>query len=267
MNALVIGQYIPGESVVHKLDPRTKLILTAAYVTLVLSVRGVFGYIVAAGFVWFTCAIAGIKPRFLIRGLRSLALLVVMTSVLNIFFTGTGQTVMSWRFIRITDDGLRLASYFAARLIFLVTGTTLLTLTTSPIELTDALESLMRPLERVRFPSHELAMMMSIALRFIPTLMEETDKIMKAQKSRGADFESGSLIRRAKALTPLLAPLFISAFRRAGDLALAMESRCYQGGAGRTHMKQLKYDRHDAFAFAIMAALIALALSERIWAA
>jgi energy-coupling factor transport system permease protein len=231
---------------------------------MIFSTRGVLGYALAVGCVALVCALAGISPRFLIRSLRSLTMLIAMTAVLNLFFTRTGSPLVSiWRF-RITDEGLRLAAYFALRLIFLVTGTTLLTLTTSPIALTDALESLMRPLERIRFPAHELAMMMSIALRFIPTLTEETDKIMKAQASRGADFESGSLLKRAKALTPLLAPLFISAFRRAGDLALAMESRCYQGGEGRTRMRELRYARADAIAFASMIVMLALIFLERI---
>lgn len=263
MNSFTIGQYLPGDSVIHRLDPRTKLLLTIAYVTLVFLTRGIAGYVLAAACVGIVCFLAGIKPRFLFKGLKSLTVLIVMTSVLNLFFTRTGTPLVSLWFIYITDEGLNLALYFAARLIFLVTGTTLLTLTTSPIALTDALESLMRPLERVRFPAHELAMMMSIALRFIPTLTEETDKIMKAQASRGADFESGSLLKRAKALTPLLAPLFVSAFRRAGDLALAMEARCYQGGEGRTRMKELRYARVDAISFSIMAGFLALVLIER----
>jgi energy-coupling factor transport system permease protein len=208
-------------------------------------------------------SLARIPIKHMIKGIKSLTILIAMTGVMNLFFTREGMPLVSVGVFTVTDLGVRTAVYFAFRLVFLVMGTTMLTLSTSPIALTDGLESLMRPLKRIRFPAHELAMMMSIALRFIPTLMEETDKIMKAQASRGADFESGTLIQRAKALVPLLAPLFISAFRRAADLALAMESRCYQGGAGRTRLNELQFSRDDTLAGGIMLAMLALTLIER----
>ncbi|MDR2506331.1 MAG: energy-coupling factor transporter transmembrane protein EcfT [Oscillospiraceae bacterium] len=264
MNTLTIGVFVPGDSIIHRLDPRTKLILTVAYVALVFMAKQVIGVALAVSYVGAALWMSKINPRIVLRGLRSLTVLVVMTAVLNLFLTQTGTTLVQFWKLRITDDGIYLAVYFALRLMFLVSGTTMLTLTTSPIALTDALESLMRPLKRFRFPAHEIAMMMSIALRFIPTLMEETDKIMKAQASRGADFETGSVWKRAKALAPLLAPLFISAFRRAADLALAMESRCYQGGEGRTRMRVLMYGAIDFAAFGIMAAMLILSGIEAI---
>ncbi|MDR0396352.1 MAG: energy-coupling factor transporter transmembrane protein EcfT [Oscillospiraceae bacterium] len=263
MNGVVIGQYIPGTTRVHLLDPRTKLIMTFAYVALVFCARGLVGLSMAAAYIAGVSIQARIPIKQLLKGLKSLTILITMTALMNLFFTRTGEPALRLGSLTITDMGIRTAVYFAFRLVFLVMGTTMLTLSTSPIALTDGLESLMRPLERIRFPSHELAMMMSIALRFIPTLMEETDKIMKAQASRGADFESGTIIKRAKSLVPLLAPLFISAFRRAADLALAMESRCYQGGAGRTRLNELRYGRDDALAGLIMAVMIAATLVER----
>ncbi|GHU72058.1 energy-coupling factor transporter transmembrane protein EcfT [Clostridia bacterium] len=263
MNGVVIGQFIPGTTRVHRLDPRTKLIITFAYVALVFCARGLAGALMATAYIVGISIEARIPFKMLLKGLKSLTILIAMTAVMNLFFTRTGSAVIRIGTFTITDTGIRTAVYFAFRLVFLVMGTTMLTLSTSPIALTDGLESLMRPLEKIRFPAHELAMMMSIALRFIPTLMEETDKIMKAQASRGADFETGSLIKRAKALVPLLAPLFISAFRRAADLALAMESRCYQGGAGRTRLNELRFSRDDAYACAILAAMLAVTLVER----
>ncbi|MDR2658087.1 MAG: energy-coupling factor transporter transmembrane protein EcfT [Oscillospiraceae bacterium] len=260
---VVIGQYIPGVTRIHRLDPRTKLIVTFAYVALVFCARGVVGAAMAVAYIAGVSVQTRIPVKHLLKGLKSLTILIAMTAVMNLFFTRAGTPIVSFGVFVVTDLGVRTAVYFAFRLVFLVMGTTMLTLSTSPIALTDGLESLMRPLERVRFPAHELAMMMSIALRFIPTLMEETDKIMKAQASRGADFETGTLIKRAKSLVPLLAPLFISAFRRAADLALAMESRCYQGGAGRTRMNELRFSRDDAIAGLIMLAMLAAALIER----
>ncbi|MDR1599150.1 MAG: energy-coupling factor transporter transmembrane protein EcfT [Oscillospiraceae bacterium] len=263
MNGVVIGQYIPGETRVHLLDPRTKLGMTFAYVALVFCARGVVGLVMAIVYIAGISIAADIPLGRMLKGLKSLTILIAMTAVMNLFFTRTGSPILKLGPVIVTDSGVKTAVYFAFRLVFLVMGTTMLTLSTSPIALTDGLESLMRPLEKIRFPSHELAMMMSIALRFIPTLMEETDKIMKAQASRGADFETGTLIKRAKSLVPLLAPLFISAFRRAADLALAMESRCYQGGAGRTRLNELRFGRDDALAGLVMAVMVAVTLVER----
>jgi len=265
MKGLTIGVYIPGDSVIHRLDPRTKLILTIAYIALVFMAKRIIGITAAVVYLALAFTLSGVNVRLILRGLRSLTMIIIMTAILNLFFTRTGTPLFTFWRISITNDGVYLAVYFALRLMFLVTGTTMLTLTTSPIALTDALETLMRPLQKIRFPAHEIAMMMSIALRFIPVLMEETDKIMKAQASRGADFETGSLFRRAKALVPLLAPLFISAFRRAGDLALAMEARCYQGGEGRTRMRILKFTRLDYTAFAFVGALMMISAVESLF--
>jgi energy-coupling factor transport system permease protein len=263
LNSITIGQYIPGRSVVHLLDPRGKILFTLVYIIMIFSVRGPLGYAVAAGFVVGASALSRISLRYMLRGLKSIVVLVAMTAVLNLFFTRQGNELFRFGWFALTDTGVSTALYFAFRLIFLVLGTSLLTLTTSPIALTDAIERLLRPLRVIRFPAHELAMMMTIALRFIPTLLEETDKIMKAQASRGADFESGSLLQRARALVPLLVPLFISAFRRAGDLAMAMEARCYRGGEGRTRMKVLRYERRDAAAAGVMVLLLAAVFLER----
>ncbi len=252
---ITLGQYFPGESFIHRLDPRTKLLATIALIAIVFVAQGFSGFLLIAAFVILSAASTGIHLKFLIRGLKPLMFIIVFTFVLNLFFQTGGNELVHVGFIRITDSGLRMASFMALRLILLVVSSQLLTLTTSPISLTDGLESLFRPLQAIHFPAHEIAMMMSIALRFIPTLMDEADKIMKAQKARGANFETGSIIARAKAMVPLLVPLFVGAFRRAEELALAMDARCYRGGAGRTRMKQLKYGRND-----ILAALAILLL-------
>lgn len=254
---ITLGQYYPGNSPVHRLDPRTKLVLTIALVVAVFLARGFTGYAVLLAFIWCTAKIAGIRFRILLKGLKPLLFIIVLTFLLNVFFPVGGNTVFAWKFIRVTDQGLRTAAFMALRLSLLVLGTQLMTLTTSPIALTNGLESLLKPLSRIGFPTHELAMMMSIALRFIPSLIEEANKITMAQKARGADFESGNLIGRARAMLPLLVPLFVSAFRRADELALAMESRCYHGGEGRTRMKQLRYGRIDAVAALVTALVIA----------
>ena len=256
---ITLGQYYPGNSPVHRLDPRTKLVLTIALVVAVFLARGFAGYAVLLAFIWCTAKIAGIRFRILLKGLKPLLFIIVLTFLLNVFFPVGGNTVFAWKFIRVTDQGLRTAAFMALRLSLLVLGTQLMTLTTSPIALTNGLESLLKPLSRIGFPTHELAMMMAIALRFIPSLIEEANKITMAQKARGADFESGNLIGRARAMLPLLVPLFVSAFRRADELALAMESRCYHGGEGRTRMKQLRYGRIDAVA-ALVTALVIVAV-------
>ncbi len=259
---ITLGQYHPGDSVVHRLDPRTKLLLTIAYIAAVFMVKGLLGYVMAAAFLLWVTHLAGISLRYLLKGIKPLTMILALTFLLNLFFS-PGETIwLQVGPVRLTKEGFTTALFFSLRLIFLVMGTSLLTLTTSPVALTDALERLLSPLKVIHFPAHELAMMMSIALRFIPTLLEETDKIMKAQMARGADFESGNLFSRAKALVPLLVPLFVSAFQRAAELAMAMEARCYRGGDHRTRMKVLHFGRADLYAVLCMAALIALIVLE-----
>lgn len=242
---ITIGQYFPGQSFVHLLDPRIKIIITFLFIVLIFFIKTYLGYGIVFLFLLAVIAISKIPPKYVLKGLRPLLFIIILTFILNVFFT-SGETILwsIWR-LKITQEGLRQGIFMAFRLILLVAGTSMLTLTTSPIALTDGIESLLKPLKIIRFPVHELAMMMTIALRFIPTLLEETDKIMKAQMARGADFESGNIIQRAKALVPLLVPLFISAFRRADELAMAMESRCYRGGDNRTRMKVLKVQPRD----------------------
>ncbi len=259
---VTIGQFFPGNSPVHRVDARIKLILTVAYIAAVFMVGNVWGYLILAAAIAAAARLSGIQSKYLLRGLKPLVFILAFTFILNVFFTRGETPLFSWWIIRVYPEGVRNAVFFALRLAFLVVGTSILTLTTSPIELTDALERLMRPLKAIKFPAHELAMMMSIALRFIPTLMEETDKIMKAQTARGADFESGSILQRAKAMVPLLVPLFVSAFRRADELAMAMESRCYRGDINRTHMKTPKLQPLDLYAVGWMALVIVLVIVE-----
>ena len=254
---VTLGQYFPGESLIHRLDPRTKLLATVALIAIVFVVQGFAGFMLIAAFVLACAASTGIHLKFLFKGLKPLMFIILFTFILNLFFQSAGNVLVQVGPVKITDTGLRMASFMAVRLILLVVCSQLLTLTTSPIALTDGLETLFRPLQAIHFPAHEIAMMMSIALRFIPTLMDEADKIMKAQKARGANFETGSLIHRAKAMIPLLVPLFVGAFRRAEELALAMDARCYRGGAGRTRMKQLKFGRIDLLAAAVLVLLLA----------
>lgn len=258
---ITLGQYMPGNTVVHRLDPRAKILLTVVYIAMVFLVGSPVFYVIPAVYVYLTARLAGLKLRQLLKSIKPLRILLILTFVLNVFFSG-GQTVLlQWKFVTITREGLMLAVHFSLRLIFLVLGTSILTLTTSPVALSDGIEILLTPLKKLRFPAHELAMMMTIALRFIPTLIEETDKIMKAQKARGADFESGNLIARAKAMTPLLVPLFVSAFRRAGELAMAMEARCYHGGEGRTRLRVLRFTREDGRAFLVSLGLLSLLIA------
>ncbi len=257
LRSVTLGQYFPGNSLIHRLDPRTKLLATIALIAIVFVSKGFAGFLLIAAFVIACAASTGIHLKFLIRGLKPIFFIILFTFVLNLFFQTGGTPLITLGFIRITSQGLRMASFMAIRLILLVVSSQLLTLTTSPIALTDALETLFRPLQAIGFPAHEIAMMMSIALRFIPTLMDEADKIMKAQKARGADFETGNIVKRAKAMVPLLVPLFVGAFRRAEELALAMDARCYRGGKGRTRMKQLKFQSIDLLACLAIAALLA----------
>ena len=259
---ITLGQYFPGDSIVHRMDPRMKLILTIVYIAGVFMVGNLPGYAIALLFLYIVTRTAGLSFRFLLRGVKPLRFIIIFTFVLNLFFY-TGETpLVTLGFFTLTREALEKAIYFALRLVFLVMGTSVLTLTTSPMQLTDGLERLMHPLRRFGFPAHELAMMMTIALRFIPLLLEETDKIQKAQMARGADFESGNLIQRAKAMVPLLVPLFVSAFRRANDLAMAMEARCYRGGDHRTRLRELKYTRLDALGAAVMAGYVIVIVAE-----
>ena len=254
---ITLGQYFPGTSPLHRLDPRAKILLTIALIAAVFVASSLPAYALVFLFIAGMAALSRIDVKFMVKGLKPVFFVIIFTFVLNLFFTTGGNTLLSWKFIKITDQGLKSAGFMALRLVLLILGTQLLTLTTSPIALTDGIESLLKPLSKIGFPAHELAMMMSIALRFIPTLMEETDKIMKAQMARGADFETGNLVQKAKSMLPLLVPLFVSAFRRADELAMAMESRCYRGGEHRTRMKQLRFTRLDALAALVMAALLA----------
>ena len=254
---ITLGQYFPGKTIVHRLDPRVKLVLTLFYITALFMARGLVPYALMLAVLLACLSLSKIKPKAALRGLRPVFVIIMITVILNIFFV-RGETVLfEYRFIVITREGLLIAVFMAARLIMLIIGTFLLTYTTSPISLTDGLERMLNPLKKIRLPIHELAMMMSLALRMIPALIEETDKIMSAQKSRGADFETGGLVKRAKAIIPLIIPLFISAFRRSYELATAMESRCYHGGEGRTRMKVLKAEARDYLALLFGAATIA----------
>ncbi|HIR78574.1 MAG TPA: energy-coupling factor transporter transmembrane protein EcfT [Candidatus Egerieenecus merdigallinarum] len=262
LSNITMGQYYPTDSIVHRLDPRVKILLTIAFIVGIFLVHSLWGYALALVFVYFMARLSHVPFKMLMRGLRPLRFILVLTFVLNLFFSGEGTILWQWSFITITHEGLSRAVHYCLRLLFLVIGTSLLTLTTSPVSLSDGLELLLSPLKVIHFPAHELAMMMTIALRFIPTLLEEADKIMKAQMARGADFESGNLLARAKAMVPLLVPLFVSAFRRAGDLAMAMESRCYRGGEGRTRLRVLKLTRADLYASLVMAAFVGLIVVE-----
>ena len=265
LNDITMGQYYPVDSPIHRMDPRVKLLLTILFIVMVFMAKTLVGYCLLFGLIYFVSRVATIPFRMLLRGLKPLRIIVILTFLLNLFFTPGDHQLLSFWIIRVSSEALRQAVFYSLRLIFLVLGTSLLTLTTSPVALSDAMEMLLSPLKKIHFPVHELAMMMTIALRFIPTLLEETDKIMKAQMARGADFESGNLISRAKAMVPLLVPLFVSAFRRAGDLAMAMESRCYHGGEGRTRLRVLKLTKLDGRACAVMVAVLVLMILDGIF--
>ncbi|MCR5686406.1 MAG: energy-coupling factor transporter transmembrane protein EcfT [Lachnospiraceae bacterium] len=260
---ITLGQYYPTESVLHRLDPRVKLWGTLLYVMSLFLFQSFAGYIVASVFLVSLIIMSHVPVKFMLRGLKAVFVILAVTAVLNVFMT-PGRVLVSFWKIKITIEGLRTAAFMVIRLVFLITGSSIMTLTTTPSDLTDGLEKGLGWLKIFRVPVHEIAMMMSIALTFIPVLLEETDRIMKAQQARGADFESGNIIRRAKALVPILVPLFVSAFRRANDLAIAMESRCYRGGEGRTKLNPLKYAMRDYAAhgvlLAYLAAIIAVAV-------
>ena len=254
---ITLGQFFPGKSFIHRLDPRTKLLFLVVYIVVLFTADNWISYGVVFAFLIFSIAISRIPLRAIVRGMKPLLFILIFTGVLNLFFTDGEHVLVKWWIITVTEEGVVRAIFMVGRILMLITGTFLLTYTTSPIALTDGLESLLGPLKKIKLPVHELSMMMCIALRFIPTLIEETDKIMSAQKARGADFESGNLFQRVKALIPILVPLFISAFRRADELATAMECRCYHGGDGRTKMKLLRYKRGDFEAFAAAILLLA----------
>ena len=256
---ITLGQFFPGNSLAHRLDPRTKLILTVLYIVILFCAKGFVSYGVVALLLLTGVKVSGVAPRALVRGLKPILFIICFTAVLNLFYT-PGEALASFWIFTITKEGLVTAFFMVLRITMLIMGTFLLTYTTSPIALTDGLETLLGPLKRVKVPVHELSMIMSIALRFIPTLIEETDKIMSAQKARGADFESGNLLQRARALVPILVPLFISAFRRADELAIAMECRCYHGGEGRTKLHVLHYQLRDYLVLAAYGAVLAAVL-------
>ena len=261
---ITIGQYYPGESVLHRLDPRTKLAGTVLFIISVFLFRTVLGYAVATVFLCSMILLSRIPVGIILKGLKAVIVILLFTAFFNMVFT-PGEVVWSFWIIKITREGMILAARMAIRLVYLVIGSSLMTLTTTPNQLTDGMERGLRPLNKIHVPVHEISMMMSIALRFIPILLEETDKIMKAQIARGADFEKGNIIQKAKNMVPLLVPLFISAFRRANDLALAMEARCYHGGDERTQMKPLKYKRADIIAYLILAVYMAVAVLFRVF--
>ena len=259
---ITLGQYYQTDSVIHRLDPRVKLVATLAFIVSLFIVNSFWGYLIAAAFLVVMIRLSHVPFKFMVRGMKAIVFLLVVAGVFNLFLT-PGEVVVSFWKLKITKEGIKQALLMAARLCFLIIGSSIMTLTTTPNQLTDALEKLLGPLKKIHVPVHEIAMMMSIALRFIPILLEETDKIMRAQIARGADFESGNLITRAKNLVPLLVPLFISAFRRANDLAMAMEARCYRGGEGRTKMKPLQYKKRDYLVYGMLVLYLILIVAEK----
>lgn len=260
---ITIGQYYPGKSILHRLDPRTKFVGTLVFLISVFVFHTFWGYAVATVFLASMIKLSTVPVKFIFKGLKAIIIILLITVCFNMILT-PGEVLWKFGILKITKEGISMAVKMAIRLIYLVIGSSVMTLTTTPNQLTDGLERLLRPLNKIRVPVHEISMMMSIALRFIPILLEETDKIMKAQIARGADFESGNFIQRAKNMVPLLVPLFISAFRRANDLAMAMEARCYHGGSGRTQMKPLKYAFRDWAAYGILAVYMGIAIGFRI---
>lgn len=261
---ITLGQYYQTDSVIHKLDPRVKLIATICFIVSLFVVKDWVGYAAAAIFLAIMIKLSNVPFKYMVKGMKAIVFILLLTVVFNLFLT-PGEVIFSVWKIKITKEGVQLAVMMAVRLAFLIVGSSVMTLTTTPNSLTDGMEKLMNPLKIFKVPVHEVAMMMSIALRFIPILIEETDKIMKAQIARGADFESGNLLKKAKAMVPLLVPLFISAFRRANDLAMAMEARCYQGGEHRTKMKPLHYAGRDRIAYGVLAVYFALCIVIRIY--
>lgn len=257
---ITIGQYYPAKSIVHRLDPRVKIVCTLLYLVSLFVFDTVWQYGVATIFLVSVIVLSKIPFRHMVKGLKPIIFLLMITVIFNLLFTSTGKVVVEFWIIEITDEGIKSAAFMVVRLIYLILGSSLMTFTTTPNALTDGIERLLWPLRKIKVPVHEIAMMMSIALRFIPILLEEADKIIKAQIARGADLENGNIIKKAKAMVPILVPLFVSAFRRASDLAMAMEARCYHGGDGRTKMKPLVYKGKDFAAYAITLAYIAIGI-------
>lgn len=258
---ITLGQYFPGNSLLHRFDPRSKIIFTVLFIAAIFLCKGLVSYGITLLILLMMIGISKVQPRVFLKGMKPVVFIVVCTAILNLFYT-SGTVLWSWGILKITEEGIWKAGFMVLRILMLIACTLLLTYTTSPILLTDGLEKLLRPLKKLNFPVHELSMMMSIALRFIPTLIQETDKIISAQKARGADFDSGNLIQKAKALIPILIPLFISSFRRAEELAIAMECRCYHGDEGRTSLRQLRYAGRDygliVFSIALCAGIVLL---------
>ncbi|SHF08379.1 energy-coupling factor transport system permease protein [Caldanaerobius fijiensis DSM 17918] len=259
---ITIGQYVPGETPIHNMDPRVKILLSIVFIIVLFIVKNYTGYVYVVLYIMASVYISKVHLSYIFKGLKPLLAILFITMAINMFLT-PGHTIWSYGSIRLTAEGLNLAIFMSIRLILLIVGTSLLTLTTSPIMLTDGIELILSPFKRIGVPAHELAMMMTIALRFIPTLLDEADKIMKAQMARGADFESGNIIKRAKAMVPLLVPLFINAFRRADELAMAMEARCYRGGENRTRMRQLRIEKRDYVAIIVTIVMILLVVMDR----
>lgn len=259
---ITIGQYFPGDTIIHKLDPRVKIIMSFAFIISLFFIDTFYPYLMVLGLLLAVIKLSGVPIKFVLKGLKPLTFIILITFLINMFMT-EGVELFTIGPLTVTVEGLKQATFMALRLVFLIMGTSLLTLTTSPISLTDGIEKLLSPLKVIGLPAHELAMMMTIALRFIPTLLEETDKIMKAQMARGADFESGNVLNRAKNLVPLLVPLFINAFRRADELAMAMEARCYRGGDFRTRLNEIKMEGHDFIALLIIAIYFGIIIAIR----
>lgn len=259
---ITLGQYYPGDSVIHRLDPRTKIIGTLVYLVTLFLCSSFTGFVFCALCLGIMVKLSGVPFKFMARGLKAVVIVILFTTVFNMFMI-PGNVLWQWKFLKLTDAGLYRAGFMAIRLVLLILGSSLLTLTTKPVALTDGMEKLFKPFGKLGLPAHELAMMMTIALRFIPTLLDETDKIMKAQTARGAEFSEGSIIDKAKALIPILVPLFVSAFRIAGDLAMAMEARCYRGGDGRTRMSAMAFRKQDGAAAIIMVLFVAAVVFSR----
>ena len=256
---ITLGQYYPADSVIHKLDPRVKLFATMIYIISLFCFKGIAALLVATVFLVAVIRVSKVPFHFMVKGLKTIMVLMIITALFNLFLT-PGEPLITFWIFKITAEGIKSAALMTIRLIYLILGTSIMTLTTTPNQLTDGLEKALMPLSKIGIPVHAIAMMMSIALRFIPILIEETDKIMKAQMARGADFENGNLIQKVKNMIPLLVPLFVSAFRRADDLAMAMEARCYNGGEGRTKMKPLRYMKRDHLAYVIVFAYVVVIL-------
>ena len=257
---ITIGQYFPGNSIIHRLDPRFKIVITVLYIVMLFAGGTYIALAMGAVYTVIAIALSRIKPKMFVKSIKPIMPFLVITAVINLLLISSGEVLWQWKFLKITSGGINTSVFMIIRIVLLIAGTSLLTYTTSPITLTDAIERLLSPLKKLKFPVHELAMMMSIALRFIPTLIEETDKIMSAQKARGAEIDTGSFITRAKNLVSILVPLFISSFRRADELATAMECRCYNGGAGRTRLRQLKSSARDYVALFVTIAFLAAAI-------